>query len=173
MENVILIGFMGTGKSSVGKLLASRLGSAFVDLDTEIETKNNMTIPEMFEKYGESYFREKEKEAVKETANRKNIVIATGGGTVKDEDNLKRLSESGFVIALTANADVIYERTMKEGVRPLLDNLSEESRRQRIENLLEERKELYKNTDYTIDTTELSPMQAVEDILRWLKMRRG
>ena len=173
MENVALIGFMGTGKSSVGKLLASRLGVIFADLDAEIEAKCNMKIPQIFEKYGEDYFRAREKETVKEFASRKNTVIATGGGVVKDAENLKLLQESGLIIALTANADVIYERTLKEGERPLLDNLSKSKRKQRIKDLMEERKKLYENADYTVDTGELSPMQVVEDILKYIRIRRG
>lgn len=173
MDNVILIGFMGVGKSSVGKLLASRLGAPFVDLDTEIETKNDMKIPEIFEKYGESYFREREKEAIKEVAERKNTVIATGGGAVKDEENRKILGDSGFIIALTASPEVIYERTTTEGDRPLLANLSEDEKRKKIADLMAERKSFYENSDYTVDTEELSPMQVVDDILHWLKMRRG
>jgi len=173
MENISLIGFMGTGKSSVGKLLASRLGFSFTDLDAEIETKCNMTIPEIFDRYGEEYFREREKEILKDVVSRKNTVIATGGGAVKDAENLSLLKKSGFVIALTANAEVIYERTMREGERPLLDNATETERKQRIVDMLEERKKFYEQADYTIDTGELSPMQVADDIAKFVKVRRS
>lgn len=173
MENISLIGFMGTGKSSVGKLLASRLGFSFTDLDAEIEIKCNMTIPEIFDQYGEEYFREREKEILKDVVSRKNTVIATGGGAVKDAENLSLLKKSGFVIALTANAEVIYERTMREGERPLLDNATETERKQRIIDMLEERKKFYEQSDYTIDTGELSPMQVADDIAKFVKVRRS
>ena len=173
MENISLIGFMGTGKSSVGKLLASRLGFSFTDLDAEIEAKCNMTIPEIFDQYGEDYFREKEKETLKELVARKNAVIATGGGAVKDAENLSLLKKSGFVIALTASAEVIYERTARIGERPLLDNATETERKQRIVDMLEERKKFYEQADYAIDTDELSPMQVADDIAKFVKVRRS
>lgn len=173
MENISLIGFMGTGKSSVGKLLASRLGFYFTDLDAEIEAKCNMTILEIFDQYGEDYFREKEKSVLKEVAARKNTVIATGGGAVKDAENLSLLKKSGFVIALTASAEVIYERTARVGERPLLDNATETERKQRIVDMLEERNKFYEQADYAIDTDELSPMQVADDIAKFVKVRRS
>ncbi|MBR3723488.1 MAG: shikimate kinase [Selenomonadaceae bacterium] len=173
MKNVVLIGFMGTGKSSVGRTLATRLGYAFIDMDTAIEAKCGISVSDIFQKYGEDYFRRIEKEVTFEVASRKNTVIATGGGTVRDEENRKALSESGFIIALTASVEVIAERTAKEGTRPLLEGLSIEEREEKIAQLLYERKGIYENADYTIDTGELSPLQVVEDICRFLKMRRG
>ena len=94
-KNIVLIGFMGTGKSSCGKALATRLGSAFIDLDKYIETKEKMSIPEIFAAKGEAYFREKEREAVRAVVRRKGVVIATGGGTIKDEGNFALLKERG------------------------------------------------------------------------------
>ena len=86
MKNVVLIGFMGTGKTSIGRLLAARLGCAFHDLDRKIEEQHGMSIPAMFAQHGEPYFRAREKEAVYAAASRSNAVIATGGGTVKDPE---------------------------------------------------------------------------------------
>lgn len=173
MKNIILIGFMGTGKSSVGALLASKLGASFIDLDNAVESKYDMTISEMFEKYGEDFFRKCEKETVKEIASRKNTVIATGGGTVKDEENREILSDCGFIVALKASADVVYERTVKEGTRPLLDNLNEVDRRKKIADLMQERQSIYETADLSILTDDMSPMQAVDEIMRFLKVRRG
>ena len=111
MKNVVLIGFMGTGKTSVGRLLAARLGCAFHDLDRKIEEKHGMSIPAMFREHGEPYFRAREKEAVREAAGRTNLVIATGGGTVKDAENVAILRQNGILVALTADVDTILQRT--------------------------------------------------------------
>ena len=170
-NNVVLIGFMGTGKTSIGKLLAVKLGCAFVDLDHKIEADSKMTIPEIFKKYGEKHFRELEKKAVKEVSERRGIVIATGGGTVKDEENIKMLKENGIIICLTADIDEILYRTEHKGDRPVLDNRDKAhgDRRAAIEKLIEERKEFYDQADYKIDTTNWSPMQIIEDINQYLK----
>ena len=98
MKNVVLIGFMGTGKSSCGKAAAQQLGYRFVDLDKEIEDKYGMTIPEMFQKYGEAYFREREKEMVRYWAAQKNTVISTGGGCVTVPDNYRLLHQNGIIV---------------------------------------------------------------------------
>ena len=171
-KNVALIGFMGTGKSSTGKDLSSRLGCAFVDLDRRIEEMCGMRIPEIFEKYGEDYFREQEHMAVKEVSARKGIVISTGGGTVKNPENIRLLRQRGFVICLTADVDTILSRTMRVGNRPVLDSADRGDRRKAIIELLESRREMYSNADYTVDTSQMSPFQVVEDICRYLK-RRG
>ncbi len=162
-ENIILIGFMGVGKTSLGKLLASKLGRAFIDLDEKIERDANMTIPEIFEKHGEKYFRKLEKEAVKEVSQRRNIVIATGGGTVKDEENLQLLKNSGVVICLTTDAEEIFRRTEKRGERPVLDSGGNE-RLETIKKLLAEREKFYNQADFQIDTTDWSPLQIVNEI---------
>ena len=171
-RNVVLIGFMGSGKSSIGRELASRMGCAFVDIDHKIEENVGMRIPEIFEKYGEEHFRACEREAVREVANSRGMVIATGGGTVKDPENVKLLRQKGVIICLTANVDTILARTSRKGKRPLLDAADKDERRGIIERLMEERKGLYSQADYQVDTSERSPFQIIEDIHRFLK-RRG
>ncbi len=94
MKNIVLIGFMGTGKTSTGKTLAARLGFSFLDLDEAIEQTAGMTIPAIFEQFGEEGFRAREREAVKRAAERRNTVISTGGGTVKSAENIARPSSS-------------------------------------------------------------------------------
>ena len=167
-ENIILIGFMGVGKTSLGKLLASKLGRAFIDLDEKIEHDANMTIPEIFEKHGEKYFRELEKSAVKEVTARKNLVIATGGGTVKDEENLQLLKNSGVIICLTTDPEEIFRRTEKHGERPVLDGGGNE-RLETIKKLLAEREKFYSQADFQIDTTNWSPLQIVNEICDKIK----
>lgn len=162
-ENIILIGFMGVGKTSLGKLLASKLGRAFIDLDEKIERDANMSIPKIFEMHGEKYFRELEKSAVREVTARKNLVVATGGGTVKDEENLQLLKSSGVIICLTADAEEIFRRTEKRGERPVLDGGGNE-RLETIKKLLAEREKFYSQADFKIDTTDWSPLQIVNEI---------
>ena len=170
-KNIILIGFMGTGKTSIGKILASKLGCAFIDLDHKIEADSNMTIPQIFATYGEAHFRNLEKQAVKEVTERRGIVIATGGGTIKDAENMRLLKNSGVVICLTADIDEILFRTENKGDRPVLDakDKAQGDRRAAIEKLLEERREFYDQADYKIDTTDWSPLQITGDICRYVE----
>ena len=171
MKNIVLIGFMGTGKTSTGKALAVKLGYAFLDIDQKIEEEYGMSIPRMFSLRGEKFFRECEKNMVKKVAARRKVVIATGGGTVKNAENMAVLRENGFVVCLSANVETVLERTRKKGVRPVLDGKDEGDRRKAVESLMEERKALYEKADYTVDTSELSPLQVVEDIVRHLRAR--
>ena len=164
-SNLVLTGFMGTGKTSLGKLLAEKLGRGFVDIDQKIEQDTGMTIPQIFEKYGEKYFRELEKNAVKEVAARKNLVIATGGGTVKDEENIRLLKESGVMVCLTTEPEEIFRRTERRGERPVLD-AGAEDRLNTIKKLLAERQKFYAQADYTVDTTDWSPLQIMNDICK-------
>lgn len=168
-ENLILIGFMGTGKTSLGKLLANKLGRGFVDLDQKIERDAGMTIPKIFELHGEKYFRELEKKAVREVSERKNLVIATGGGTVKDAENVRLLKNSGVIICLTTDPEEIFRRTERRGERPVLDG-GGEKRFETIKKLLAEREIFYSQADYTIDTTNWSPLQIMNDICEHFKI---
>ena len=173
MKNIVLIGFMGTGKTSTGRSLAQRLGFCFIDLDQKIEEAAGMTIPEMFERYGEAYFRAREREAVVRASGRSHAVIATGGGTVKDPENRRTLRESGVVICLQADVDTILQRTQTRGERPVLDGRDEGDRRCAIKQLLEERRALYEEADFTVDTSDRSPLQVVDEIVRFLRGRGG
>lgn len=167
-KNIVLIGFMGTGKSSCGRALATRLGCAFIDLDKYIENKEKMGIPEIFATKGEEYFREREREAVREVAQRKGVIIATGGGAVKDEDNFARLQERGIIVCLSADVDTILQRTARRGERPMLDG--QEDRRKGVEELLASRQATYARADFTVDTSLLSPMQVTEEIVDFLRV---
>lgn len=171
MKNVILIGFMGTGKTSIGKMLATKLGCAFIDMDVLIEEQSGMSIPAMFEKYGEAYFRNKESELAVTLSERQNAVISTGGGIVKNPANIEALRKSGPIVCLTADVDTILVRTSRRGERPVLDNADDGNRRLAIEKLLSERSAMYQQCDFSIDTSELSPLQVVEAIIRYLRSR--
>lgn len=166
MKNIVLTGFMGTGKTSTGKMLASKLGCAFVDIDESIEKEYKTSISDIFMMRGENYFRTIEHQMVKRIAARKNTVIATGGGTVKNPDNMAALRENGIIICLKASADTIMERTAQSEDRPLLAGKNDDEKMSAIKNLLAEREEFYRQADYIVDTTELSPLQTVDDIMR-------
>ena len=167
-SNLILIGFMGTGKTSLGKLLSEKLGRGFIDIDQKIEQDAGLSIPQIFEKYGEKYFRELEKNAVKEITQRRGLVIATGGGTIKDEENLRLLKNSGVIVCLTTEPEEILRRTERRGERPMLD--AEEDRLTTIKKLLAERQQFYSQADYTIDTTDWSPLQIMNDICKRFRL---
>jgi shikimate kinase len=173
MKNIILIGFMGTGKTSTGRLLASRLGYSFIDTDHKIEVDHQITIKAMFAKYGEVHFRKKESETIQKVAKYRNVVISTGGGVVLNPANLHVLQESGLVISLTAEIDVILDRTGRKSSRPLLALEDVTQRREMIVNLLDSRKDLYQKADFSIDTSNLSPLQVVEQILLFLRKEVG
>ena len=162
MRNIVLVGFMGTGKSVVGKLLAKKLNMDFVESDEMIEIREKLPIKDIFEKKGELYFRLVEKEVVKEASSRKNIVISAGGGAIADEDNLKNLKNSGVIICLKASPETILRRTKDLKTRPLL-NVPEPKKR--IGELLKKREPYYNKADFSVNTDDLSVKQAVERIL--------
>ena len=162
MKNIILVGFMGTGKSAVGKKLAEKLKRDFLELDDSIEAKEKMLIKDIFEKKGEPYFRMVEKEIVKEASSRKNIVISAGGGAIVDEENFKNLKNSGTIICLKASPETILKRTKNLKTRPLL-NVSDP--KARIQELLLKREPYYNKADFSIDTDNIAAEQVAEKIL--------
>lgn len=169
MKNIVLIGFMGTGKTSTGRLLAGRLNRTFIDIDKKIEMQTGLAISEIFQLYGENHFRLLERDVISRVSRYHNAVIATGGGVVLKQENMIRLKNSGIVIALTASLETILERTSRRGVRPLLDC---EDRAERVAKLFNDRASLYMKADYTIDTTNLPPHQVAEKIIGLLREGR-
>jgi shikimate kinase len=119
-SNIVLIGFMGTGKSSVGRKLAKVLNKEFIDTDQEIEKITSLSIPQIFKKHGEIRFRSEEKLIVKKAAQKENCVISTGGGVVLASENIKGLRQNGWIIGLTATPEVVYSRVLNRDNRPLL-----------------------------------------------------
>ena len=172
MKNIVIIGFMGNGKSSVGRVLAARLGRTFYDIAKEIERREEMSVMEVFAWFGEEYFRAREKEIVQELSQKSGLVISTGGGTVADPENLQLLQENGVLICLSASEDTILERVNRHGTRPLLANMSQEEQRQKIKDLLAARKKMYRKAVYMLDTSSRGPREVAEDIKKFLR-RRG
>jgi len=166
MKNIILVGFMGTGKTAVGKALARRLKMKFVDMDDLIEGREGMKIPDIFASKGEPYFRSVEKEVAREVSAQSGLVIAAGGGAVIDGENVKNLKSSGVMVCLTATADKILGRTRAHTHRPLL-NVSDP--KEKISELLAKRAEYYARADYRIDTSELSIDEVVRKITEMAK----
>lgn len=171
MNNISLIGFMGTGKTSIGKKLALELNKQFVDTDQEVEEITGMTVSQIFKKHGETRFRSEETLALRRLLEADGLVIATGGGIVLKPENVALLRERTFIVALTADPEVIFQRVQKKGGRPLLKG---DDLRERIDQLLAERKDAYKIARLVIDTSEDTPRQAAEKIARaYLQLMDG
>ena len=167
--NVILCGFMATGKSSVGKRLAELLGYRFLDMDAEIEAGAGMPISEIFASRGEAAFRRLESDMVQRLASHSGCVIATGGGTIADPDNLETLRQCGILITLEADPETILERAGSAGDRPML---SGNDRLGRITDLLAKRADAYARADWAIDTSGLSIDQVARRIAGLLKRHK-
>lgn len=159
--NIVLIGFMGTGKSAVGKELAKQLKVRFVSTDDIIEEKEKRTIAKIFEKSGEPYFRKIEKEVIKEAVALDDVVIAAGGGAVLDEENMANLKKRGTIFCLTATPETIYKRTKNYKHRPLL-NVADPIAK--IKELMEKRSSFYARADHQVDTCQKSVKEVAEEI---------
>ncbi|MEA3345482.1 MAG: 3-dehydroquinate synthase [Chloroflexota bacterium] len=161
--NIVITGFMGTGKSSVGRLVAERLGRRFVDMDLLIEEQEGRSISDIFAEEGEPYFRALERDLCRELASRQDLVIATGGGTLVDPVNREVMARSGELFCLRCAPEEILRRLEVAEGRPLLDV---EARRERIEALLAKRREAYAKIPYQIETTGKTIEQVVEETIR-------
>ncbi|GAA3407207.1 shikimate kinase [Paenibacillus hodogayensis] len=165
MRNIVLIGFMGTGKSTVAAALAERLGWNRVDLDTSIEEAENATIPQLFADKGEPYFRRAETEALKrELDGREGQIVATGGGAVLAEENRGIMLANGLVVALTADIGTILQRVQNDPNRPLLRGNAEQA----VPELLERRKHAYDFAPVRIDTSDKTVEQIAAEIVEQL-----
>jgi shikimate kinase len=161
-KNIALIGFMAVGKSAVGRNLAKRLGRRFVDLDRMIEKSAGMKVREIFEQKGEAYFRQLEKQTLAQVLAKDGQVIATGGGVVLDDDNLALLRDQTLLVGLNAPTETILKRVGDGTTRPLLKGAD---RRERIEELANQRRERYAQAHLTIDTGDLTLSQVVDKII--------
>jgi shikimate kinase len=160
--NLVVTGFMGTGKSTIGQLAAARLGLAFVDTDTEIEKQAGRTIADIFAQDGEPAFRQLEAEICVRIAGQSGQVVATGGGALLNPQIREAFTASGLVVCLTCDLDEIIRRVGNDPARPLFT-----VDRDQLAKRLAARTGPYNSLPHHLDTTHLTPQQAVEEIL-WL-----
>ena len=141
-ENIAIIGFMGTGKTTVSSALSKITGLKEIDVDAYIVEKAKMSISEIFEKYGEEYFRNLETESLREIANNKNQIISCGGGAVLKDENVDILKNSGTIVLLTATPETIFDRVKDHTHRPILNNDMSLSH---VKSLMEKREPRYQS----------------------------
>ena len=161
-KNIVLCGFMGSGKSTIGKQLSERLGMRFIDTDIYIEQKEGMTISEIFAEKGEEYFRNLELEVCKELANLRATVISTGGGTLLKDANVKAIKKSGVIFLLNVSSSTVLTRLKNDNTRPLLQR---DDKEKTVKMMLSQRIPLYNRAaDYVIDAEE-SPRKVCTQII--------
>lgn len=156
-QNIILTGFMATGKSTVGEILAQKLGRVFFDVDTAIEHRTGLTIPRIFASHSEPFFRAIEKGICHEISLQKNLVVATGGGAILDEDTRNAFLQNAFLVCLTTTSEEIEARLRKSDLRPLAGEWRER---------LEQRKPIYDLIPNQVDTTDKTPDEIAEEIIQ-------
>ena len=164
--NIVLVGFMGTGKSTVGRVIAQKLGFHFIDTDDVIEQTSKAKIFDIFAEHGEVYFRDLESQAVESVALMKNQVVATGGGVVLRSSNIDLLRTGGPIFCLNATPKAIWDRVRSSRSRPLLrgpDPLK------KIETLLDKRAPYYALADHQIETTGVSIDRVANEIISYIE----
>jgi shikimate kinase len=156
---------MGTGKTAIGRRLASALGMRFFDSDEEIEKVAGMPVSQVYRKYGEIRLRSEENLVIERIAKNRHCVVAMGGNFLPDKDRLEYLKRSFFVISLTARPEVIYERVKRRNNRPMIkkgDGMDQ------IVQMIQEREQIYRDADFQLDTSEMDFQQIVDRILGYV-----
>jgi len=166
MKNIVLIGFMGTGKTEVGRILSQRLGYDLLDADSIIEQEQGISITEIFQRHGEPYFRDVEADVIRRLSEKDRVIISTGGGVVLRQENMENLRKKGILVCLTASPETILKRTGNDSSRPLLQV---EDPLKKIKELLEFRRPYYERADLMIDTDGKSPLEVAEEIIERIK----
>lgn len=161
-SNIVLVGFMGTGKTATARLVARRLERQLIDMDAMIEAREGQKVSRIFAEKGEAYFRGCERNLVRELAERRNLVIAAGGGVVINPENISDFSRSGVVICLKASPEAILRRVGAETHRPLLEG---DDKGRRIIEVLDSRRPLYDAIPHQIDTSHLTPDLAAARVI--------
>jgi shikimate kinase len=163
IRNIALIGFMGAGKTSVGRVVAEQLGFEFVDTDALIESRTGKTIPQIFASDGEAHFRSLEHAVVEQLSARDKVVISTGGGLPTNQSNLDSLKTHALVVCLWASADRIWERVKHQSHRPLLQTPNPQ---ERIQELLQSRAPFYRQADVLLHTDNRSQRQVCQQVIQ-------
>ena len=171
MNAIFLTGFMGTGKSAIGRLLAERLGRPFVDTDAEVERETGATIAAIFRDRGEADFRRLESTVLARAAAIDGAIVATGGGAPTIAENRRCMRETGTIVRLAAAAETVLERVGGGEDRPLLAGASD--RAARVRELLAARETAYADADLVVDTTGLTPAAVVQRIVDGLSRGAG
>ncbi|MDI6756695.1 MAG: shikimate kinase [Endomicrobiia bacterium] len=166
--NVVLTGFMGAGKTAVGRILAEKLKKEFFDTDEMVERRAGKTISEIFSDSGEPAFREMEREVVLAVAAFDGKVISTGGGAVLRRESVEALRKNGIIINLDSRPEKIFERLKNSDDRPLLEQTDAQTK---IRKLLAERERFYADCDFRVDTSIMSPDDIAERIIAYLEAR--
>ena len=166
--NIVLVGFMGTGKTSIGRRISSQLRMRYVDTDEIVERDNRRRISDIFAEDGEPAFRELESEAVRKVSTLHNHVISTGGGVVLKEANMTELKRNGIIFCLTATAEEIYKRVGHQTHRPLLQDPDPLAK---IQSMLAERRPYYAKSDHMISTTGRSFSEIITHIKRMFRKK--
>jgi shikimate kinase len=161
MPQLILTGFMATGKSEVGRRLARLLGRPFIDVDGLVEADAGRSVAEIFARDGEAAFRARERDAVARACAVPDAVVATGGGTMLDPENRRRLAAAGPIVCLAASPEDILRRVRDPKTRPLLANGNGQGTLARVRQLLDERAPIYALATHTVDTSGLDVEQVV------------
>ena len=168
-RNIYLAGFMGTGKSTVGRELARVTGRKFVDLDQELERRLGMAVSQVFQVHGEEFFRAHEKALALEMAATSSRVVATGGGTLLDPETFEAFQASGLLVCLYTRREDLVTRLERSDRRPLLAGVDIPAR---VDSLLAERGGIYDRIKIRIDTTELTPMETARKLAELLNTRQ-
>jgi len=167
-HNIYITGFMGTGKSVVGKVLAKKTGKIFIDMDRAIKDRQGSSISDIFSKWGENHFRKLETNLLKELMQRDDLVVATGGGTLLSGENVQLVNQGGRIICLFADPMVIYRRIKESNKRPLLNK---RDKLEEIKYFLEKRKAQYNQFIWQVDTSELTVEEVVDEIINILEKK--
>ena len=161
-----LIGFMGSGKSTIAKRISTEFNINHIDIDQEIEKIENNTISQIFENKGEDYFRNLEKNYINNIQHNDKIIISTGGGAPIFNNLMEIMNNIGKTIYIKCSIETLYQRLIKDHNRPLIKNVSKKNLKKYITNTLYERERIYKQAKYIIDIENEDPIKRIQEILR-------